>query len=228
MASLAQSMQNYTGNENAPLAEYYQLEEKYRNITEPIELQNLPVKHRQMVTYFLRDHELISDWSSDVYFGTIPSSPEKTTPSLLLYYTTSDRNTIANLKEIEKSDETILFDFQEGFYEEENYVESKLRWSQENSSLKLYNYTGKKIEVSFVCTSATEKGGKLLIETSNGEKMIDVDISPKKQEIVFEVDPNEEITKLFFTFYGESTVPDETDGRIRAFSIQNWEGEVIE
>lgn len=229
MNYLSFDMKDYTGNSNAPLSEYYQLEEKYRDVTEVIELQNLPLKHRQLVTYFMKDHVLISDWNTDGYYGiNADSIIEDVEETMVLYYDPKARNTVANLKEVEKENSMVSFGFEKGFYTEEIIENGTLRWSESKSCLILSNHTAKKIEVSFECTSATEKGGKLLIETSNGEKLIDVDISQKKQKIVFEVDPNEETIKLFFTFYGESTVPDEIDGRIRAFSIQNWEVEAIE
>lgn len=228
MDRLAQDMKIYTGNTNYPLSEYYQLAEKYKDVVEPIDLQNLPIKHRQMVTYFLRDHELISDWSSDGYFSSIPNKvEEKQGNSLLLYYIPDDRNTIANIRSFREEDGVFL-DFKNGFYEEENYKNCTLRWSNREATMVLGNCKNKKVRITLECNTAVEENGYLSIETRDGKKIANIDLGTEKRTINFEVSSAEKTLDLIFKFAGETTIPDETDGRSRAFVIQNWTVKVIE
>lgn len=91
---LAGDMKMYVGTET-PLQEYYNLYYEYGNCQQTVELINVPIKHRQMITYFLKDTELVSDWSTDDYFSIIPLGEEEA--QICLYYDNADINATAGL-----------------------------------------------------------------------------------------------------------------------------------
>lgn len=70
--SITTLMRQYTNEADNPLMAYMELTEKYKDENRVINLYDLPTEHRKVLTYFLRDNRLISNWSSDSYFSAYP------------------------------------------------------------------------------------------------------------------------------------------------------------
>ena len=73
--SVTRSMFNYTGTKTKePITEYIELGEKYKNEDKIINLIGMPLQQRKLITYFLHENKLASDWSSDNYFSAFESN----------------------------------------------------------------------------------------------------------------------------------------------------------
>ncbi len=98
--TLCDVMKAYVGNKEPPMEEYYELYERYGNFDGVIALRGAPDKHRQMLTYFLKDVSLISDWRTDEYFHSIPEYSEELYDSdICLIYDLENENNIAGMVE---------------------------------------------------------------------------------------------------------------------------------
>lgn len=219
--NLANVMENYVGVEQNSLDEYLKLYDEYRDCKESITLHNVPAKHRQMVSYFLRDVELIADWNSDDYFTIIPDVPKDICgKGIDLVYNTGNNEGIAGLV----VDNTGIY-FEEGFFSEEHSEERVLRWSQKESKLfinqdKMKN--GKAIlEFEVFTFGQTENSEKIEIYDNNNVLIKSINIMPN--EILKEsIEIKQEIQEINFFYSGKQIQPGNGDMRELAFAISNY------
>ncbi len=98
---LSNVMKGYVGKDELSLEEYYVLYERYGESDAVIALRGVPDKHRQMITYFLKDVSLVSDWKTDDYFGIIPEqSAGSLEYDICLVYDLEDESNIAGMVEV--------------------------------------------------------------------------------------------------------------------------------
>lgn len=218
MDIISQNMENYVGKEENSIEEYYALWKKYGGVEEIITLYNVPQKHRQMVTYFLKDVKLLSDWNSDGYYNNIPmTSQELFGTGVNLVYNSNNENAIAQLVESDAEVRT-----GEGFYDMESSELEYWNWSQNYSVLDVIKYA---TEQEFIlCFDALgvnqEKEEKLVISSETGKTLQEVNLRPGELENVTLI-ITEDVNRLYFEYSGENQST-ESDSRKLAFAIKNY------
>ncbi len=216
--TLSQNMENYVGEEKNSIEEYYSLYEQYKDTQDIITLYNVPQKHRQMITYFLKDVKLVSDWNSDGYYANIPEVPKELYGGgINLTYDLTDNDNIAGM--VEKDAEITL---EEGFYGKESAEESYWNWSKKESSLSINKYAvDKEFQICFeVFGNNSQEREWLLISAQDGEVLKRVEIIPGVYTNV-SIDISANIDKICFEYSGENE-GSENDPREIAFAIANY------
>ena len=215
MKQLSNVMKEYTGSD-VPLEEYYKLYDEYGNSQETIELTGVPGKHRQMVTYFLKNVKLNSDWNTDGYYSSIPANEESS--DMCLYYNKTDANAIAGLVKIENS---LLFP--NGFYEEERNEEGRFwRWGQQEAEIEpMVNKDVKEgiIEFDIFPYIGDETEQVVDIYSENGN-LIQHILLKEGNLLHTSIIWTKEMGKLRLVYNGVAT--DTEDGRSLAFAISNY------
>lgn len=217
---VASNMENYVGKQEKSLEEYYKLYEKYNNSEDRYALNNIPLKHRQLITYFLKDVELVSDWKSDDYFGTIPEVPEELYVSAIpLTYDIHDENNIAGL--VEKTD--YIF-WGEGSYAEEISEESYWRWCNKETELIIYNTDSSGVEFAFEVYALETLGQTETIKIYSGDGILlkEIFVTPN-QLVINSIELEKGINTLRFVYSGSTHIPGNGDFRELAFAIQNYQ-----
>lgn len=227
---ISHNMESYVGKTENSFCEYYRLYESYGNQDKRITLYNVPEKHRQMITYFLQDVELVSDWNTDVYFGSIPDVPKELYGSgINLKYDLSNPDNIAGLVSIDTNDVKIYFG--EGFYAEEKSGDRYWNWSKKDSELDLIYDAGfnSQIELNFELSvlEQIKESQKLEIYSDQGNVIKVIDIN--SNETIFEkiiIDPS--VQKLMFKYSGSSQIAGKGDQRELAFCIANINTHILD
>lgn len=212
---LAGTMKEYAGSDT-PLQEYYKLYEEYGHSQQTIELVNVPAKHRQMITYFLKDVELNSDWNTDGYYSSIPQSEEKS--DICLYYNKADSSAIAGLAKIENS---LLF--QNGFYEEDKNEDGRIwRWSQKESEIEpIVNEEVKECIIEFDIFPYGESESNQVVDIyDEAGKFIQQIPLLNGVPLHTSIKWNKEMGKIKLVY--SSVATDTEDGRHLAFAISNY------
>jgi hypothetical protein len=220
--TLAGNMENYVGKADNSLEEYYRLYDYYGSSEQSIALYNVPDKHRQMITYFLRDVDLLSDWSTDVYFSSIPSTEvDYDENSISLVYDVNEYDIVAGMSEKKCS-----LKFGEGFYDEECSGDSTWRWGQKEAVIEISYFSNDinevelKFEISANCPSNEE--ATVSIYTDKGVLLQNIGVNGNtKKEVTLEL--NRDIEKLVFVYNGNLYSGEAGDTREVAFMFSNYE-----
>ena len=219
---LAGSMKNYVGRTENPIEAYYALYEKYGNKRQVITLYDVPIKHRQMVTYFLKDVPLVSNWDSDDYFGTIPIVPKELYGTgINLIYDLSDGENVAGLVERD-----IGIVFSDGFYATETYEEKYWNWSRKESILNIARY---KCDGEYLLRCDIWGNGRqeqiLNIYSNTGELLQTLALRPNEVAAIA-ITVDEQVDALRFQCDGEA-IMNENDPRELVFAVSNYSIEEI-
>ena len=216
----ADDMVRVTGNEDDPLNQYYKLMEKYNDDSRVIYLSdNIDGKHRQMVTYFMKNNRLLSDWSTDGYFSSIPQVSKDEGDICLVYG--NEEDAIANLMERE-----YLLQFNSGFYDEERDEKNVWRWCQKESELSLSRYIRNENKLNTLVFDVWPVGSsdnKLVINAEGSSQSLEYILSGEDFthiEIPLAYDGSS--TKLRMEFKGKLEMGNQTDPRELAYRISNW------
>lgn len=218
MENLSYSMENYVGEQESSIQEYYELYEKYGNEEQRIALYDVPEKHRQMITYFLKDVELVSDWNTDVYYTTIPvMSREELGADISLVYDLSDSAHVAGLVE-----RNVTVVPGEGFYGMEVAEDSYWNWSKKESKLYVNKYGDKEPLVLCFETWCMEQDEveTLSICLANGQVLQTVEVYPDTLHRV-ELEIPFGVCELCLVYSGEAKAT-VNDPRELAFAIRNY------
>lgn len=219
--SLTDVMKAYVGENTKPIDEYYKLRDLYNDSAKTISLVGIPNKHRQMVTYFLKETQLISDWKTDDYYNIIPADMEVTAlPDSILKYEVENENATAGL--IEESN-TIVFG--KGFYSEERDTNRVWRWGGKEAELSIESVSADKeyVELQFEIYpyNTEEKQTVDIFDVSNKLiKSIEIEPNAVLQETI-KVKPN--TGSIRFICSGEGTQAGDNDNRELAFAISNYQ-----
>lgn len=216
---LAENMRIYTGNRSNPLGEYYLLEQKYNLEDNKIRLINVPQKHRQMITYFLKKCDLVSDWETDGYFGTIPILTENDEKNidLNLNYVETDGE-ICNLAR-----DALLFNLGEGFYGIESQDGMKWSWSTKEGYLSVAQNAAEEKDVNLCMGVSAANGseGILRIYDADGKLILEDYLQNDIKEITIPIKTNRE-NEIHFSYDGPEKEAGGSDERKLAFCISNW------
>uniref|UniRef100_UPI0040573CBF hypothetical protein n=1 Tax=Acetatifactor sp. TaxID=1872090 RepID=UPI0040573CBF len=218
MEELSSDMEDYVGKESDSIQEYYKLYECYGESGQRIILYDVPHKHRQMITYFLKDVELVSDWQTDGYFAIIPEvSPALYDNGISLRYDLSNANHVAGLVECEAA-----IEIGEGFYEQETLGNDYWNWSSKESKLSLLKYgSQEEYELYFeVFAMETEKVETIMVCSEKGERLSLIQVKPNELTQV-KINISAETEEIYFQYSGEVKTL-ETDPRELAFAIRNY------
>ena len=209
------SMLEFTGNSVNPLEEYVSLAEKYKNEDKIINLVDIPLEHRKLLTYFMRDNKLASDWSSDGYFsfyGNI-KDPACDYNGITLSYDSSSENEIAGIIEVEPKYVEVNPGNGVGVYEKDEV--HCWTWNDVVSDYNLVNYSrGDKATLTCGFASAATSEAKVSVFV-NGQLADEVIIMPG-QVIYYESDLNfsgKQGMKVEFIYTGETMKPTASDSR---------------
>ncbi|OAS20524.1 hypothetical protein [Paenibacillus oryzisoli] len=227
--SNVQEMRQYTGNTNNPLGQYYLLYDQLKANNKPINLvapENL-AKHKQLIAYFLRDHEIISDWSNDgyIYPHLLPEnrSPKMKTDGVMLTYSPSSPNRIANM---EVSSSNVVIDFKSGVYDLEKNDLRTWRWASGTVDLSLLNFSDdkKEVKIFFEITLPPSVSKSEIIELWYKERLIEkVNIEPnvsQKIDVSVPIDIGESDINIKFS---GTPIKVGSDPRNLAFNIINFD-----
>lgn len=215
--TLSESMEKFVGRTSDSIEEYYSLYEKYGNTQEIITLYNIPQKHRQMITYFLKNARLLSDWESDGYYSNIPATPKELYGTgINLTYDPLDRKSIAGL--VARDADIVPA---EGFYETERYGEEYWNWSKRESELNIFYYAvDEKYTLRCEMLGTNQEEQKINIYSNAGELLQTVKIEPNETTTI-SIDIDEYVNTLRFECSGE-IIKFENDPRELMFAISNY------
>jgi hypothetical protein len=230
--NVTEPMRSSTGNQVNPIGEYYKLYSKYKNEDKKINLVGLPIEHRKMITYILRNNKLISNWSSDVYFGMFGTNPdpEYDTNGIILVYDTLAEGTIANLKEVDGG--IVIAATGTGFYTSESDGINNWNWSQPVSELVITNISkSEKIEISFSAIVANNDSKDKTLFIYDADKILaeikltGTELTHTKLEL--EISKQSE-KKIRFVYNGDVKASNELDSRELSFGIWNLSTKTID
>ncbi len=215
-----------TGNASDPLGEYLKLAIYYLNETRPINIISTSpylIKHRQMIAYFLRDHQLISHWKDDEYVG-IHMAPEFITPEfdnsgILLKYDPSDISKIANMVE----EKVVSFSFISGVYLPESNGKDLWYWSNGHVHMSVTNRlsTSKKCSINFGLKLAPGNSENQVTIRQNNNVLKVINVLPdviNSVELTIDISPG--VTE-FELFSSAKALKVGNDPRELVFSIDN-------
>ena len=218
---MADQMRSYVGEEEKPIKEYYNLYERYGESEDVIALRNVPDKHRQMITYFLKDVKLVSNWDTDGYYLAMPEIPEKLYENCInLVYDPKSKNSVAGMTE-----KSIDITFGKGFYDIETSASAFWRWSKKESSVEITRYSNNKGKMLLECGLAFYGQGSDAKELNiyDGEMQLlrTIVMEPGKMaKVSLELDAD--ITNLNFVYSGQENVPNDSETREIAFMISDY------
>jgi len=223
-----QEMRNYTGNSERPLYQYELLYKEFKKDDRPINIVMPPqlLKHKQMLAYFLRDHEVISDWSNDGYI--FPHMlPENRAPLLvsngvILKYNPNNKNGIAGM---EVSNSLYYSSFISGVYDEESNGIDYWRWASGEVVIEVNNISNKqqKSVINFDITSnPLEQNVQNIHLWSEEKKIATAEVEPNKRSEI-SIPVNLDVGKTIFTLkYSGDAIQVNGDPRNLAFNILNF------
>ena len=207
---LSENMEAYNGVSEASLEQYYDLSEKYGTYEGQIILKNVPPKHRQLITYFLKDVELVSDWSSDAYFLCIGKDPmvDKNSNFLTLYYND-------NTGKLEETSYAIT-DLN-GIYDLEKNETMSWRWSPAFSEMTVEKFTADALMFPLQIAGGSVSDCKLNIYVNDVLKQ-SIALIPNQFTTV-SLALQEETNRIRFEYIGETIAPTANDPRELAFMM---------
>lgn len=217
--NIALVMENYVGRQEDSFEEYYRLSEKYNNSEKRYALTNVPLKHRQLITYFLKDAELVSDWDSDDYFGTIPKVPEQLYESAIqLTYDLHDEDNIAGL--VERVEYII---WGEGSYAEEYSEKDYWHWCNKEAEVIINNADMEAAKFEFEVYILGLESEAETIEVYMNDNILLKKIPVYANQIVNDsIELDRGMNTLKFIYSGETSIPGNGDYRELAFAIRNY------
>lgn len=182
-------MREIVGDDVNPIGEYYALYEEYANEEKVINLVDVRAENRKMATYFLRDCKLISDWSSDSYFGIMGGAekdPLFEPEGIILTTDVTSSNRIANL--VRKDDGMISIKALDGVGGKESSGDNESwTWNQQLSRYLVTNYTdNEEITIKFSVSAAVGNDESILKVTCNGKlyDKIELTATDKKEILI--------------------------------------------
>jgi hypothetical protein len=222
---MTQPMRYYTGNDKTPLKEYWKLKDVIENEKRPIYISvpDSQNNHRRMISYFLQEKELISNWNSDGYYHWKLEVPQRNDAVYLIYNPDAKGNSIANMKLVKDSLELIT----EGMYDpEENEYKNKWTWSPPKSKLIIVNGFQSSVTASikFYLWDTNKNNTTNKLQIFNDNKLIKEYIinngDNEKKQIELTLPPGP--TNISFSYLGEAI---KYEGEIRnlAFAIGDLE-----
>ena len=224
MEQLSYSMEGFVGKEENSILEYYKLYDEYGKSGQRISLYNVPDKHRQMVTYFLKDVELVSDWKSDGYYAIMPEVPDELMGTgIEMTYDLTKKENVAGLVECDA-----VLVMGEGFYNMETAEDSFWNWSQKESSISIVNDTlNEELLLNFeVFGLETNKVELVTVYSEEGQLLQSVEIVPNKVTSATVKIPKG-VKKISFIYNGD-TQSAEGDPRELAFAFRNYDIKAVE
>lgn len=211
-----------TGNRENPIGEYYKLYNTYKNETRMINLIGAPETHRKLVTYFLQNNLLMSDWGSDSYFYVYHDYvPEYDAEGIILQWNPYSENAIANYEELQQL--PITFELGENFYSQETNGTDVWNWCDGRGGvLKIINFSPKKkMKVSFEISCVDTNLADIVISNENGEILEIVSVNNQKRERVeLILEFGDETGKELYLSYDGSEIMTEI-GRNITFCLWN-------
>ncbi len=225
-----EQMRSFTGNRENPIQEYYKLREAYKNEERPINLL-IPtdqLKHRQMVAYFLKEHELVSDWTDDVYILGMLDEENRKPPfrpdglTLRVDYTSEEN--IAGLVPVK--DVSIVPG--NGLYGSETDGTRSWQWASDDVTINAMNPLGinKAMEISFGVMLPPNVQQSEKLEIWYGSSLVDdFEIEPGViNDVSFVAGITPGLTDIVLKYSGEP-VTVENDTRMLSFSLVDFQVE---
>lgn len=233
--TLAQEMIRYVGNDEEPLEEYHKLYQKYGEYDGIISLYDVPAKHRQMIAYYLKDVNLISDWESDGYLNmpcvdaNIITSQDNMMTLTYVGDTALEKNriivpsyqeSIANMVEVKA-----CITFVEGVYEEETNGIETWRWCEDRVTLDVHLYDEvKEGTVEFEVCPVSHGGSKLIACDEFGNVISETPLSTTEFTTISVPisSDNANASKVNISFEGEKPIISDADTRNLVFLTRDW------
>lgn len=223
--SVTASMRQYTNGAENPLFAYIEFAEKYKDETRTINLCNLPMEHRKVLTYFMRSNRLASDWSSDGYFSSNPyPDPTIDSEGIFLVYNPLSEGAVLGLVEMPE-EQCVLIDETNGVGVQEMVQnQGSWTWNDPESEYKIVNYTGQnEITVAVELSCGTSTPGSYVEVYINDQHIKDVAVDSQHRaplELTMDITSGES-GKLRFVYVGE-TLQEPNGGRNLALCVWNF------
>ena len=219
--SITGSMRTYTGYSEAPLTEYVEIAEKYEGVDSVVNIESTPVKHRQLLTYFLRDNNLASDWSSDDYFNIMREigDPPHASEGIILTYNPDDDNSLAGMIEVSGSTARTSIEAGTGVGEVESDEINSWTWNERKSEYVIENFSDQEIELD--CELVADGGDATVDIYVNDELYDTINMTagvPAECKIGLGSD---EAVRVRFEYNGASVEPSENDFRVLWLRVMN-------
>lgn len=219
--SITGSMRTYTGYSEAPLTEYVEIAEKYEGVDSVVNIESTPVKHRQLLTYFLRDNNLASDWSSDDYFNIMREigDPPHASEGIILTYNPDDDNSLAGMIEVSGSTARTSIEAGTGVGEVESDEINSWTWNERKSEYVIENFSDQDIELD--CELVADGGDATVDIYVNDELYDTINMTagvPAECKIGLGSD---EAVRVRFEYNGASVEPSENDFRVLWLRVMN-------
>lgn len=226
---ITNEMSEYVGNKENPIIEYFLLENKYKGEKKTINIMDTPENQRKLITYFLRENTLSSDWSTDGYFGVYSShlggaDPKYDSDGITLKHSPNDSEAIAGMLEVDVNTVTSKPFKGVGQVEKIDNAEHTWTWNDVISIYAVRNYSVKDCEIalSFELSSASPQLSAVSIYLN--DRLIDTVnvISGKFTSCLYNVKlQGETKNELKFIYRGELVGPTKNDSRVLALMVRN-------
>lgn len=227
--TLAQEMYKYTGIHTRPVFQYFELKTKYQDKQNIVNIIDAPEPQRRLITYFLRDNNLSSDWSTDGYFSTYSShlggaDPKYDSDGITLKHSPNDSEAVAGMLEVDVNTVTSKPFKGVGQVEKIDNAEHTWTWNDVTSIYAVRNYSVKDCEIalSFELSSASPQLSAVSIYLN--DRLIDTVnvISGKFTSCLYNVKlQGETKNELKFIYRGELVGPTKNDSRVLALMVRN-------
>ncbi|WP_410770723.1 hypothetical protein [Fontibacillus sp. BL9] len=202
-----EQMRTYTGNNENPIYEYYKLKDTYKDEKRPINLALSTdlTKHRQMIAYFLKNNNLVSDWSDDGYISGSMSAENRNlsfdSKGITLMFNQHAANKIANMELVTGK---VITNFISGVYGLEKNETQSWHWSSGDVKINVFNPSvdNEKKIARFIFSVGLPPGvaeSKAIDVIYNGNHIKELVIEPTQSnpiDLSLEIDPGESKLEL--------------------------------
>lgn len=229
---VTRGMRNYVGDKDKPIEEYIKLADLYAEEERTINLVDIADEPRKLVTYFLRNNKLVSNWKSDGYFniyGEI-NAPDYDPEGVFLAFDPDNDLSVAGLYPL--PDDYVLVRGLSGVGDTESQENiGSWNWNDKEFSYEIVNYSDSgQISLKFLmgCAVPDEDNraeiyvDEELVETIGfheselSQVVLNLAIAPGDSEIVY------------FKYEGKALPPTSYDTRELLVSVWNMSAEPIE
>lgn len=194
-----------------------------------LELKNNHHKLRQMVTYFLWDFELTSDWSDDAYLCGVPTAPLSNSTSLIKFSNQNDLRsltpTFGNLAFTETPNCIARLKTVEGGYDLETNDKGSWWYWTPNALNFQYEFEGAQkpeslsIQFQYLCKSS--RSIKVVIQSPDSSKEFIIQSRGGWQSYETEVRSSSNKLAISFTSPDPAERLSETDERMAKFLVKD-------
>lgn len=217
-------MYEFVGETENPIEEYVELADRYQDEERTINLIDAPEYQRKLLTYFLRDNKLTSNWSSDEYFSCYGPNmdPAYDVTGITLKYAPKDPASVAGMVPVDAAYVRVIGSSGVGVTETQADMGS-WTWNDPTAEYTIANFTEcSSVAVSFDISCAASAPNASIEVFWNDQLMLSESVTnAERRRVELSVDlGNGEQGTLRILYHGDTVPPSANDER--ALSVAVW------